>query len=303
MDIRHFRHFLAVADELHFGRAARRLNMEQAPLSQSIRRFETDLGVELFERSRRGGTRLTPAGALMANEARLAVAQFDKTVADVRRMSETVREPVSVGFVTAGLMRILPAAVISFREEYAGAEVHLSEAATADLIDRIVAGTLDLAVTNEPTARPTGVAFELLRRDRTIAALPRSHPLATGAEPRLRDLAREPLVFFPRGASPTIYDGILGAFAAAGAEPRVEQRANFMPTILSLVGAGLGYAFVQESARALSFPDVVFRPVPDLPDGLTWDVHLAWKPGGATFGTRMFAAHVRAAAGLRADGP
>lgn len=293
MDVKYLRHFLAVAGELHFGRAASRLNMEQAPLSQSIRRFEDRLGVELFVRSRRGGTRLSAAGTRMLDEARKAVDQYDRAVAAAQQTVEDVRDPVSVGFVTAGLLRLLPGALREFTTRFADADIRLQEGNTAELIDGIVSRQLDLALMNEPAKRPPNVEFELLRRDRTLAALPGSHPLAGKPRLTLAALAQEPLIFFPREAGPGLYDGILGAFAAAGCAPRIDQQARSTPTILSLVAAGLGYALVQESAQDLPFAEVVYLPVTDLPDDVSWNLHLVWNPATATPSARMFARHLR----------
>lgn len=296
MDVRHLRHFLAIADELHFGRAARRLNMEQAPLSQSIKRFEAALGFALFERSRHGGTRITAAGARFVDDARKAVAQFDRAMAKAQGLPEQISAPVSIGFVTAALFEILPAGLKPFRRRFADADVRLSEGRTTELIEQVADGTLDLALINAPADRPAAVAFELLRRDRTIAAIPRSDPMARLRALRLRELAGEPLVFFPREASPDLHEGIKKAFRDLGAAPRVVQQASYTPTILALVAAGLGYALVQESARALPFADVVFRPLADLPAELTWDLHLAWNPGVAKASTRLLADFLRHAA-------
>ncbi|HCH56082.1 MAG TPA: hypothetical protein DEV64_03235 [Rhodospirillaceae bacterium] len=298
MEIRHFRHFLAVADELNFSRAAERMNMGQAPLSQSIRRFENNLGVKLFDRSQRGGTRLTPAGDGLVEEARRAIAQFDTAVAKARGTDREVRGRVSVGFVTAGLLRVLPAAIRNFNDQHAGVDIRLTEGMTAGLIDAVADRSLDLALTNAPPTRPPEVHFELLRRDRTLVALPKSHLLAGGERITIKDLAPFPAVFFPRESSPNLYDALMQAFADNGSRPKIEQEARLTPTILSLIDAGLGYAFVQESAQYLPFNDVVFRPVADLSPGIVWDLHLAQPRDGTSSGARVFAGELRAAAGL-----
>ena len=297
MDIRHLRHFIAVADELHFGRAAQRLNMEQAPLSQSIKRFEQELGVRLFDRSRRGGTRLTRAGAQLLEEARRTVSQFDRTIATVRDTAGPPRDPVSVGFVTAGILRILPAAIKQFHGTHPDVRVQLAEASTPDLVERSRAGKLDLALINDPPERPAGLSFELLRRDPIRAALPHDHPLAPSNAVTLRALAPEPMIFYPRSISPGLHDGILRAFADAGQTPRIEQEAQFTPTILALISSGLGYALIQDGARALPYPNVVFRPVSDLPADLTWGLHLVWRPDRASAVVRYFAGLLRSQAG------
>ncbi|HEV7372892.1 LysR family transcriptional regulator [Arenibaculum sp.] len=296
MDIRYLRHFLAVAEELHFGRAASRLNMEQAPLSQSIRRLEAWLGVALFDRSARGGTRLTPAGATLVEEARKTVRQFEHAVAATRRTGGKAEEPVSVGFVTAGILRLLPAAIRSFQAQAPGARVQLVEASTSDLLAAIDADALDLALIHPIERCPAGVVQEELRRDRTIAALPRGHRLAERGALSMQDLAGEPMIFFPKSASPDLYERFAAFFRERGITPRIEQEARLTPTILSLVAAGLGYSLVQESARFLPFPDVVFRPVRDLPAELAWSLSLAWKPRRARAAASTFADSLRAAA-------
>ena len=298
MDIRHFRHFLAVADELNFSRAAERLHMGQAPLSQSIRRFEENLGIRLFDRSQRGGTRLTPAGESLVEEARRAVAQYERAIAVVRGTETEVKDPVSVGFVTAGLLRVLPAAIRKFSDTYADVDIRLSEGTTAGLIAAVADRRLDLALTNTPPSSPAGVTFELLRRDRTLAALPKTHVLAARRRLTLADLAPHPMIFFPRDAGPSLYDGIVDSFAAAGAAPSIEQEARFTPTILSLVAAELGYALVQESAQALPYPNIVYRPVADLSPEVVWELHLARRADGESSSARALSDYLRNAAGL-----
>lgn len=299
MDIRYLRHFLAVAEELHFGRAAQRLNMEQAPLSQSIRRLEKWLDVSLFHRTSRG-TKLTKAGAILIDEARNAVQQFERAVVLARKAGGSVHEPVSIGFVTAGIYGLLPAAIRAYRLQFADARVQLAELPTNDLLDAVDQDKLDLALIHPLRRHPPSIVVEDLQRDRLVAALPRSHPLARRSTVSLSDLAPEPLIFFPRSASPDLHRRILDTFRAQALKPRIEQEARLTPTILSFVSAGLGYALVQESARALPMPGVVFRPIADLPAHLVWSLALAWKPKGASPLTQAFAATLRAIAGSAA---
>ena len=296
MDIRHLRHFLAVADELHFGRAARRLNMEQAPLSQSIKRFEADLGVTLFDWSRRGGTRLTLAGAQLLDGARETVSKFDLTISTIRDTGGPPALPISVGFVTTGILRILPAAIKRFYGVHPDIRIKLAEASTPDLVERVLDQRLDLALINDPPERPSSLTFELLRRDPIVAALPGAHPLASTDTVSLHALATTPMIFYPRAVSPGLHDGILKAFSTVGQTPRIEQEAQFTPTILSLVSAGLGYALIPESAQALPYKNIVFRAVTDLPTDLTWDLHLVSRHDKMRLATKVFGDFLRDAA-------
>ncbi len=160
------------------------------------------------------------------------------------------------------------------------------------------ADRLDLALVHPPEQAPPGIVLEALKRDRTIAALPRTHPLAPRTTLAIRDLARDPLIFFPRAAAPDLHRRFMEFFRRKKIVPLIEQEARLTPTILSLVGAGLGYALVQQSARHLHFPDVVFRPVKDLAPDLVWILALAWKPGIAPPPAQAFARSLRAASAL-----
>lgn len=278
MEIRYLRHFLAVAEELHFSRAARRLNMEQAPLSQSIRRLEDHLGTRLFDRSARGGTRLTEAGRRLRVEAERAVIHFEAAMQSARHPESAGPVIVNAGFVTLGLLGPLPRAIRAMATIRPEVSVRLQEGATASLLERVSDGRLDLALVHPVDRAPRGLELVQVRRDRIVAALPAEHPLANRNRITLHDLAAEPLIFFPPAASPDLHYRLQTAFADLGIVPRIEQEARSTPTMLLLVAAGLGYALVAESARYLPFSNVSFLPVTDLPDGLDWSLALASNP-------------------------
>lgn len=301
MDIRYLRHFLAVAEELHFGRAARRLGMEQAPLSQSIKRLEAHLGVRLFERSARSGTRLTEAGRRLRPEAERALLQFQAAMDSARQVAQPAPVTLRVGFVTLGLMGPLPGAIRAMEQARPDVSVRLEEGATADLLERVAEGRLDLALFHPVERRPPGVAVRPVRRDRIIAALPSSHRLAGRGKVSLRDLADDPLILFPSASGADLRRGILQAYRDFGLTPRIEQEARSTPTMLLLVAAGLGYALVAESARYLPFSNVAFVALSDLPDTLDWGLWLGWREGALSEAARDFAG--RLDTGARAPGP
>ncbi len=275
MDIRYFRHFLAVADELHFGRAATRLNMAQAPLSQSIRRLEEHLGLRLFERSRQHGTRLTDAGRVLRPEARKAVKAFDAALASARSAATQVEPPVRLGFVTLGLLERLPSAITAFEGLRPGLAVQLEEGSSAALLKGVETGRLDLALVHPVADPPRGVSLEPLRRDQVIAALPEDHPLAGRQRVNLRDLSGDALIFFPRSASPVLHDALMPVLSEAGLDKKIHQQVRSTPTMLLMVAAGLGWALVAESVRRLPFSGVSFIKLTGLPKNLTWGLDIA----------------------------
>ena len=289
MDIGYLRHFLAVADELHFGRAALRLNMEQAPLSQSIRRLERRLGVTLFERSRRGGTKLSEAGLRLLPEARQAVQQFELALLSVQPATAQSPTQLRVGFVTLGLLDLLPSAVRAMAASHPHVSVRLVEGSTSALLDHLAGGRLDLALVHPVDPPPAKLGLTLIREDRIMAALPAAHPLAGRPRVSLRDLASEPLVFFPPESSPMLHAQIKSAFASLGLTPRIEQEARATPTMLLMVAAGFGYALLGESARYLPFSNVAFVPVSDVPPTLRWSIALARRLEPSGEATQAFA--------------
>lgn len=297
MDIRHLRHFVAVARELHFGRAARRLRMEQAPLSQSIRRMEERLGVALFERSLRGGTRLTHAGTVLLRDAPAIVDAFDQAVSKVKALTASGRESLSVGFITAGALSVLPAALKSFKDAHETVDLTLHEARSAELIEQVGSGRSDLALVNPPSWVPRNIELIPLINEPTLVALPLGHALAAKRRIGLAAFADHPLIMFPRASNPDLHDMLMEAFEEAALTPRIEQEARLTPTILSLVAAEVGLALVPESARALPMRNVTFRPLKDEAGRLRWQLHVAVRREAGGAALRAFIDHLHDAAG------
>ncbi len=266
--------------------------MEQPPLSQSIQRLEKSLGTTLFDRSNRQ-TRLTEAGAILLDEARKSVQQFDRALAVVRQSEHANPVPIRIGFVTAGILRLLPLAIRNHRSERLNPGFHLVEASTTELLASVADGGLDLALVHPTQPYPRGLVLEELQRDRIVAALPKAHALARRRPLLMQDLAQEPLIFFPKSANPELHERFVAFFQARGIVPLIEQEVRLTPTILSLVAAGLGYALIQEGARHLQIPDIVFRPVLDLPADLVWTLAVAWKPNAASPAIKSFVGGLR----------
>ena len=259
VELRHLEHFVAVAEEMHFGRAARRLHMAQSPLSQSIRRLEAELGVPLFERDRRR-VALTAMGQAMLPGAREALAAARRAGQSAKLAASGQVGQVRIGFVGSAAFSLIPDLVRAVREAAPALRLHLHELPSAEQLAALRDGLLDLAIVRAQ-ASSAGLQVEVLRQEALVAALPDTHRLSGHARVALRELADDPWILFPRARGPAFYDQILGLCARAGFAPNVEQEASYMPTIVSLVAAGLGVSLVPGSLQRLSMQGAVLRPL------------------------------------------
>jgi len=254
VDLRQLRAFLAVADELHFGRAAAILHIAQPALSQQIRRTERDLGVDLFERTSRS-VALTAAGRVLQGRARSLLRQAERDLDEVVRVGRGESGRLDVGFVVSALPLGPIERVQAFRERYPSVRVELTEGYTSRLLARIVRGELDLAIVRDPDPDPA-VRLLPFRSERFVAAVPRGHRFASRRSVRGPELVDEPFVFFPPEAGALATERNLAPVVVDGRRPRVVQEATTWATVLHLVGVGLGVTVVPESA-ALAAPDTV----------------------------------------------
>jgi DNA-binding transcriptional LysR family regulator len=274
MELRHLRYFLAVADELHFGRAAARLHVSQPPLSQQIRHLEAELGVELFARTRRR-VRLTDAGRAFAEEARVLLDRLGQAAEAARRIARGETGALAVGFIASATFGILPEIYRRFRARHPEVALVLSELSTAEQVEALRAGTIQVGMARPPLAGE-GLAAEALGDEPLVCALPARHPLAARAALPLRALAAEPFVLFPRQPRPGWIDVVLDACRRAGFRPAIVQEALELSTAVALVGAGVGVTLVPATAQALRIDDVVYRPLlPPVPTTRLLAVHRA----------------------------
>jgi DNA-binding transcriptional LysR family regulator len=264
MELRQLRYFVAVAEELHFRRAAERLHISQPPLSQQIRSLEDELGFALLIRTRRR-VQLTPAGEAFLRDARALLGELDGAVATARRIDAGQTGRLRVGFVGSALLSIVPGTVERFRASRPGVAIELRERSTVDQLRAVATGLVDVGLVRPPIDDDTGLRAETVLRERTVAALPAGHALATMSRVPLRRLADEPLVLFPRDQAPGFHDLLIGALADTGAGPRVIQYAPEMLTIIGLVAAGTGVSLVPASVSRLALDGVAYRPVTGAP--------------------------------------
>lgn len=258
MDLRKLTYFVATAEELHFGRAARRLGLSQPPLSMQLRALELDLGVRLFDRDNRN-VALTKAGVVLLAEARRILAQVEQARLLVERTARGEDGALSIGFITPAEYSFLPALLRDFRRGYPKVGLRLRELMTDAQLLELSQGTLDIGFLTGPVMN-SKLAHREVAAESLIAAIPTGHRLArSSSRLSVRQLASEDVIIFPRSVAPTLFDETLAFCQQAGFSLRIAQEVSQSQTIVSLVSAGLGVAIVPASMRHLRRKGVVYR--------------------------------------------
>ncbi len=260
MDLRQLRYFAAVAQELHFGRAAERLHMAQPPLSQAIRQLEAELGVTLLRRTTRR-VELTEAGRAYLDRAQAILAEVDDAARHARRVAAGAVGHLTLGCVGSATYSLLPALSRHLATELPG--VHFSfrgEMLAPDQAQALRAGAIDVALLRPPAAA-SDLAVHTLRRDRLVVALPAEHPLGAKATVRAADLSEVDLIMHSADHHSVMYDVVLGLLRDAGVTPRIRHEVGETSTLITLVAGGLGAAVVPEPVTALALDGVLYRPL------------------------------------------
>ena len=261
IDLRPLRQFVALAEELHFGRAAARLHMTQPPLSQAMQALERELGARLFERTQRS-VALAPAGLALLPEVRRLLRAADDLPRQAQAAAAGLSGHLRLGFVSSIAYGPLPGWLRSFRSVHADVTLQLREATLDVQLEAFAAGEIDAGfVLHAPGAPPSGLAAWRALREPLLIALPESHALAARRSLKFSQIADQPLVIFPRSIAPSLFDAIVGHYRAQGATPHIAQEAIQMQTIVNLVSAGIGIAWVPASLMQLQRPGVVYRPL------------------------------------------
>lgn len=269
MDLRQLRYFIAVAEELHFTRAAERLHIGQPPLSHAIQSLEADIGAQLFERTKRW-VRLTDAGKLLLPDARRILAQVEQAADTARKAQRGEAGELRIGFTSATPLTPLFANVIQrYRRQFPAVTLTLLETSSLHQLDALARRTLDLGFIRPPeVALPPTVALTRLRDDALVAVLPTGLALAKKKTVSVRDLAELPFVMYPPGAGTAIHPQIFRLCRAAGFEPRVAQEAGEAATIIGLVAAGCGVSILPLALNAIRLAGVCYRPIAE-PEAVT----------------------------------
>ncbi|MET8511338.1 LysR family transcriptional regulator [Streptomyces sp. NPDC005077] len=274
MELRHLSAFIAVAEELHFGRAAKRLQMAQPPLSQQIRQLEKELGVQLFERNTRS-VRLTSAGESFLQPVQTVLDDLDTAVRAVRAAGRGEYGRVTIGFAGASSHETLPLLTRAVRAAHPALELVMKGQTYADVaLAGVADGSLDLGFVRLPVTRP-GVQYRVIDEEELVCALPSDHPFARLERVPIEVLAQEPFVSFPANTGSTVRDATVGACEAAGFNPRVVQEAPDSYTILALVAAGVGVTLTVTSCQHIQQNGLVYRPLAGPPIRL--QAALAWR--------------------------
>jgi DNA-binding transcriptional LysR family regulator len=252
--------FIAVAEELHFGRAAERLHMTQPPLSRQIQQLEAELGVQLIDRTTRSVT-LTPAGVAFLPDARRILQLAESASLTVKRVPAGDLGTVVVGFTAASAHAVLPRLLDRTREQLPDVKLELREMVSSVQVEALMTGELDLGMARPPLNRP-GLVSRPLLHEQLIVALPLEHPLAGIARQlTLSDLDEQDVIMYSPVQAKYFNELLISTFTIAGAAPRYVQYVTQVHTMLVLVRSGIGMALVPASAATLHPDGVVFRSI------------------------------------------
>lgn len=273
MELRHLRYVVAVAEQRHFGRAARSLHISQPPLSQAVRQLEDELQVELFERTTRT-VALTPAGEVFVADARRTLAALDDTVERTRRIARGQVGVLRIALTGSATYGYLPrmAALVKARMPGVGLQIQ-TDRLTPQQVHDLDAGRIDVGVLRLPV-RDDRLTTRLVAREPLVLALPSGHRLVDDPEVTVDALVEESFVVLAPSARSVVTDAVVRTCLDAGFYLTIEHEVTEMSTLLSLVAGGLGIALVPASTRASGLEGVTFA---DLPGTATVDLALAWR--------------------------
>jgi len=278
IETRLLQQFIAVAEELHFNRAAERLHMAQPPLSQAIRKLEGAVGAPLFERTPRS-VALTPAGAAFLEPARRTVQSLEEGVAQTRRVAQGMEGHLTLTFINIAPYASLLQALRHFRELNPGIAFTMREATTQEQVNALEQGEADIGFMRTPGTTTPHLRMERLLSERICVALPAGHPLAAKAGIDLALLRDEAFVASPRTLGKGFHDQLIGLCQTAGFVPDIVQHGRQMQTLIAFVAAGFGIALLPASLATETREDVVFRPlqVEAAEDVSRLELFMAWN--------------------------
>lgn len=289
IDLRRLRYFVCLADELHFGRAAERLGIAQAPLSQQIKLLEERLGVTLFHRTTRR-TQLTSAGDTLLRHARDLLEGVDRAVAHTRATAGESSGRIMIGGTHVAMSHVIPRVLAEFRKIRPAVIAEVVPKGTAEQLRMLASGEINVAFIR-PTDRAAFMQMETLTSEGFVAVLPKDHPLTEKPQLALADFAGEWLVGYAPVLGAYYSNIVLSELHRAGVNPRVVMQCTHTMAILTQVASGLGVAIVPAWISTVQSPLVEFRPVPELPKAV--DLAVAWPSRESSLEVLEFVATAR----------
>ncbi|MEL6136376.1 MAG: LysR family transcriptional regulator [Cyanobacteria bacterium J06628_6] len=272
VELRHLRYFVAVAQTLHFGKAAEQVGITQPVLSDQIRRLEQLLKVQLLYRTKRV-VKLTAAGQVLLEEATQLLTQADVAVVRTRRAADGKLGSLTIGYTGPALYTVMPDIVRTFRDRNPDIHLSLDERCTSDQEAALLADELEVGFLHPPV--DAALSLHPILRETMLLALPEDHPLASQPQISIKQLAKESFILFPREVGPNLYASILRLCAEAGFVPRVAQEVTPQPTMIGMVAAGMGIALVSASLQQIGRTGVVYRELVE--PAPTLELAIAWK--------------------------
>jgi DNA-binding transcriptional LysR family regulator len=274
MELRHLRYFIAVAEELHFGRAANRLQISQPPLSQQIKQLETELGLLLFSRTRQR-VDLTTAGKSFLQNAYKVMNLIDQACEEAKRVDRGESGQLILAFTGAIAFDLLPTILRAYQEQYPNINIILKQMTTAEQIKSFQKKAIHVGLVVMPVTSES-LNIELLHEEPFIVVLPKTHHLAQQkGKVNLANLVNEQFIMTPRNSGEGYYDSIISLCQSAGFIPKKTQEAEELHTVVSFVASGMGIAILPSSIQFLKNDDIVYFPLKhDFP---TYNTGVAWS--------------------------
>jgi DNA-binding transcriptional LysR family regulator len=291
MELRHLKYFIAVAEELHFGRAANRLHLAQPSLSKQIQQLEEELGFPLFYRTKQK-VELLDAGHVFLDEARRIRRQAENAVESARRTHTGQSGRLLIGFSTSATLEVMPRVLRKYLQLYPNVTVELSEITTSRGMELLLDNPLSVGLLRSPSLlSKESFCIETILREPFMIALPDSHPAAKQDSVRIKTLAKELFIVPPHEPGWDYADAIFQILRDNGIEPRIAQEARQTLAVLSLVAGGLGVALVPASFSTLRLPGVTYRPIKG--PSRTTDLAAVWRRNSRASTIRVFLDIVR----------
>ncbi|WP_088700723.1 LysR family transcriptional regulator [Halomonas campaniensis] len=260
MELRHLRYYIVVAEQLHFGRAAKLLNISQPPISNQIKNLEEEIGVQLLIRNNKE-VRITPAGQHFLEAARKCIATLDKEIAFTQRIAQGKEGSISIGFSGTMSFHLIPSVVKDFKRSHPGVDISLQQLTTHNQLIGLIHGTIDIGFLVSPIADKRIDNITILE-ERFVACLPKSHSLATTSQVvDVSELSDENWVMTPREAGHGYYDAIMALCKNQGFKPNVIQTAQEQQTLVALVAAEMGVTLLPYSATYIKNDHVVYKAI------------------------------------------